>query len=59
MSTQCLGWLILLSMCNLWVYVRIVKLYEKVEHLLFLVAVNDSRLDRLEERIRRKNEEES
>ena len=58
MSTQCLGWLILLSIWNLWVYLRVVKLYEKVEHLLFLVAVNDRRLDRLEGK-RRGNEEES
>ena len=58
MSTQCLGWLILLTMCNLLVYLRVVKLYEKVEHLSFLVAVNDHRLDRLEEE-RRGNEEKS
>ena len=57
MSTQCLGWLILLTMCNFWIYLRVIKLYEKVEHLLFLVAVNDHRLDRLEER--KRNEEES
>ena len=58
MSIQCLGWLVLLTMCNLLVYLRVVKLYEKVEHLLFLVAVNDRRLDRLEGK-RRENEEES
>ena len=58
MNTQCLVWLILLSICNLLVYLRVVKLYEKVEHLLFLVAVNDRRLDRLEEK-RKGNEEES
>lgn len=58
MSTQCLVWLILLTICNLGVYERVVKLYEKVEHLLFLVEVNDRRLDRLEEK-RKRNEEES
>lgn len=57
MSIQCLGWLILLSICNLWVYLRVIKLYEKVEQLLFIVIVNDHRLDRLEEK-RRGNEEE-
>ena len=58
MSIQCLGWLILLTICNFWVYLRIIKLYEKVEHISFLVAVNDHRLDRLEEE-RRGNEEKS
>ena len=58
MSIQCLGWLVLLTMCNFWVYLRVIKLYEKVEHLSFLVAINDHRLDRLEEE-RRGNEEES
>ena len=43
-------WLVLLSLCNLWLYSRILKLYDKVRHIYFLIGVSDHRLDKLEEK---------
>ena len=50
MSTECLCWLTLLSLSCIWLYSRILKLYEKVEHIYFLIGVSDHRLDKLEEK---------
>lgn len=50
MNTECLCWLVLLSLSCLWLYFRILKLYDKVRHIYFLIGVADHRLDNLEEK---------
>lgn len=50
MNTECICWLVLLSLSCLWSYFKILKLYNKVSHIYFLLGVADHRLDKLEEK---------
>jgi hypothetical protein len=50
MTKDCLTWLLILSITNLWVYFRVLNLYEKIRHTYFLIDVCELRLNKLEEK---------
>lgn len=47
MNIEHIYWLVLSLSC-LWLYFRILTLYDKVKHIYFLIGVADDRLDKLE-----------